>query len=115
MEKRLFVGNLPYSVGESELEAAFAEHGTVVSSVVIRDRESGRSRGFGFIEMETEEMAESAAGALGWIRNGWPPPAGQCRATKEQRKPAALGFWRALVVSGGRERKSLASAGLFHL
>ena len=61
MEKRLFVGNLPYSVGESELEAAFAEHGTVVSSVVIRDRESGRSRGFGFIEMETEEMAESAA------------------------------------------------------
>ena len=64
MEKRLFVGNLSYSVGESELEAAFAEHGTVVSTVVIRDRDSGRSRGFGFIEMETEEMAESAAGAL---------------------------------------------------
>jgi len=64
MEKRLFVGNLPYSVGESELETAFAEHGTVVSAVVIRDRESGRSRGFGFVEMETGEMAESAAGAL---------------------------------------------------
>ena len=64
MEKRLFVGNLPYSIGESELEAAFAEHGTVVSAVVIRDRESGRSRGFGFVEMETDEMAESAAGAL---------------------------------------------------
>ena len=64
MEKRLFVGNLPYSVGERELEAAFAEYGTVVSTVVIRDDESGRSRGFGFIEMETDEMAESAAGAL---------------------------------------------------
>jgi cold-inducible RNA-binding protein len=64
MEKRLFVGNLAYSVGESELEAAFADHGTVVSAVVIRDRETGRSRGFGFVEMETEEMAESAAGAL---------------------------------------------------
>ena len=64
MEKRLFVGNLPYSVGERELEAAFAEYGTVVSSIVIRDDESGRSRGFGFIEMETDEMAESAAGAL---------------------------------------------------
>ena len=64
MEKRLFVGNRPYSVGESELEAAFAEYGTVVSTVVIRDDESGRSRGFGFIEMETDEMAESAAGAL---------------------------------------------------
>lgn len=64
MEKRLFVGNLPYSVDEGELEAAFAEHGTVVSAVVIRDRESGRSRGFGFVEMETEEMAENAIGAL---------------------------------------------------
>jgi RNA recognition motif-containing protein len=64
MEKRLFVGNLPYSVDESGLEAAFADHGTVVSAVVIRDRESGRSRGFGFVEMETEEMAENAVGAL---------------------------------------------------
>ena len=64
MEKRLFVGNLSYSVGESELETAFADHGTVVSAVVIRDRESGRSRGFGFVEMETGEMAEGAAGAL---------------------------------------------------
>ena len=64
MEKRLFVGNLPYSVDESGLEAAFADHGTVVSAVVIRDRESGRSRGFGFVEMETEEMAESAVDAL---------------------------------------------------
>ena len=64
MEKRLFVGNLPYSVDEAQLEAAFAEHGTVVSAVIIRDRESGRSRGFGFVEMETEEMAENAVGAL---------------------------------------------------
>jgi len=64
MEKRLFVGNLPYNLGESDLEAAFADHGTVVSAVVIRDRETGRSRGFGFIEMETEDMAESAQGAM---------------------------------------------------
>ena len=64
MEKRLFVGNLPYSVDERELEAAFAAHGTVVGAVVIRDHESGRSRGFGFVEMETEEMAEIAVGAL---------------------------------------------------
>jgi RNA recognition motif-containing protein len=64
MENRLFVGNLPYGLGESELEAAFADYGTVVSAVVIRDRETGRSRGFGFVEMETEEMAESAQGAM---------------------------------------------------
>lgn len=64
MEKKLFVGNLPYSVGDDELQKAFADHGAVVSVVVIRDRETGRSRGFGFVEMETEEMAEAAAAAL---------------------------------------------------
>lgn len=64
MEKRLFVGNLPYTVGESDLEAAFGDHGTVVTTVIIRDRETGRSRGFGFVEMETEEMAEAAVGAM---------------------------------------------------
>jgi RNA recognition motif-containing protein len=64
MDKKLFVGNLAYSVGDDDLEALFTEHGTVVSAVVIRDRETGRSRGFGFVEMETEEMAETAAGAI---------------------------------------------------
>jgi len=64
MEKRLFVGNLPFSVGEEDLESSFSDHGTVVSAVIIRDRETGQSRGFGFVEMETEEMAETAQGAL---------------------------------------------------
>jgi cold-inducible RNA-binding protein len=64
MEKRLFVGNLPYNVGDSELESVFANHGNVVGAIVIRDDESGRSRGFGFVEMETEEMAENAVGAM---------------------------------------------------
>ena len=64
MEKRLFVGNLAYDVGDKDLEALFAEHGTVVSAGVIRDTETGRSRGFGFVEMETDEMAEAAADAI---------------------------------------------------
>ena len=64
MEKRLFVGNLPYSVDDGILESSFAEHGTVVSAVVISDRETGRSRGFGFVEMESEEMAEAAVEAM---------------------------------------------------
>ena len=64
MEKRLFVGNLPFSVGEKDLENSFSDHGTVVSAVIIRDRETGQSRGFGFVEMETEEMAEVAQGVL---------------------------------------------------
>ena len=64
MQNRLFIGNLPYSVADDELETVFADHGSVVSVAVIRDRETGRSRGFGFVEMETDEMAEKAAGAL---------------------------------------------------
>ena len=64
MEKRLFVGNLPYSMSDADLEGAFAEHGQVVSAVVIRDRETGRSRGFGFVEMDTDEEAEAAQKAL---------------------------------------------------
>jgi len=64
MEKRLFVGNLPYDFAEGDLESAFGEHGQVVSVVVIRDRDTGRSRGFGFVELETEEEAEAAMGAL---------------------------------------------------
>jgi RNA recognition motif-containing protein len=64
MEKRLFVGNLPYSVSEGDLESAFGDYGTVVATVIIRDRETGRSRGFGFVEMETEEMAEAAVAGM---------------------------------------------------
>jgi cold-inducible RNA-binding protein len=64
MEKRLFVGNLPYSMSDADLEKAFSDHGHVVSSVVIRDRETGRSRGFGFVEMESGEEAELAQRAL---------------------------------------------------
>jgi len=63
MEKRLFVGNLPYTVSEGELEDAFAQFGTVVSVNVIRDRDTGRSRGFAFVEMQTEAEAEKAQSA----------------------------------------------------
>jgi len=64
MDTRLFVGNLAYSVGDEELEAAFAAYGTVVSAVVVRDHENDRSRGFAFVEMATEEMARAAASGL---------------------------------------------------
>ena len=64
MEKKLFVGNLPFSVGDGDLESSFADYGTVVSAVVICDGETGRSRGFGFVEMEDGEMAEAAVEAM---------------------------------------------------
>jgi len=61
---KLFVGSLPWSVDDQKLQEAFEEHGEVVSAKVIKDRETGRSRGFGFVEMASEESADSAINAL---------------------------------------------------
>ena len=62
--KKLYVGNLPYSITDSELENLFEPFGTVQSAQVIMDRATGRSKGFGFIEMSSSEEAEAAANAL---------------------------------------------------
>ena len=60
MASKLFVGNLEYSVTGDDLKAAFAGVGTVVDAVVISDKMTGRSRGFGFVEMATDEDAKKA-------------------------------------------------------
>lgn len=60
MNNKLFVGNLPYSATETELKEAFTEAGTVVSVKIITDRESGRSKGFGFVEMSSDAEANVA-------------------------------------------------------
>ncbi len=57
---KLFVGSLPFSVTDESLAEAFAKCGTVVSAKVIMDRDSGRSKGFGFVEMSTDEEAQNA-------------------------------------------------------
>ena len=64
MSTKLFVGSLPWSVDDSQLQATFEAHGTVVSAKIIKDRETGRSRGFGFVEMENETDAKNAINAL---------------------------------------------------
>ena len=64
MSTKLFVGSLPWSVDDQKLQEAFEEHGEVVSAKVIKDRETGRSRGFGFVEMASQESANSAISAL---------------------------------------------------
>lgn len=56
MHVTLFVGNLPFSVGDAELNQIFGSHGEVQSARVINDRETGRSRGFAFVEMETDDI-----------------------------------------------------------
>ncbi len=60
MAMKLYVGGLAYSVTEQELETLFAEFGKVTSSAVIKDRDSGQSKGFGFVEMEDAEAAKKA-------------------------------------------------------
>lgn len=64
MGRKLYVGNLPYSVRESDLEDLFSEHGTVQSAQVITDRDTGRSKGFGFVEMGSDQEAQDAISAL---------------------------------------------------
>src|SRR5258707_15273411 len=64
MSRKLFVGNLPYSVTSERLQEAFSQFGTVSSSKVIVDRETGRSRGFAFLEMETDDQGAAAMQAM---------------------------------------------------
>jgi RNA recognition motif-containing protein len=61
---KLYVGNLPFQTSESELRAAFEEYGQVSSASLVMDRETGRPRGFGFIEMPNDEEARAAINGL---------------------------------------------------
>ena len=70
MGRKLYVGNLDYSMGDSELENLFAPHGTVSSAQVIMDRDTGRSKGFGFVEMGSDAEAQAAIAALNGKDNG---------------------------------------------
>ena len=64
MSTKLFVGSLPWSVNDEELKKTFEKHGTVISAKVIADRDTKRSRGFGFVEMESSSDATNAIKAL---------------------------------------------------
>ncbi len=64
MAKKIYVGNLSYGVTDAMLEQLFAAHGTVQSAQVIMDRDTGRSKGFGFVEMSSDAEAQAAIAAL---------------------------------------------------
>ncbi len=70
MGKKLYVGNLSYQVDGSELEQLFGQHGQVVSAQIINDRDTGRSKGFGFVEMSSDEEAQNAINALNGQEHG---------------------------------------------
>ena len=63
-ENKLYVGNLSFNTTDDALAQLFADHGTVTSASVVTDRETGRSRGFGFVEMTTDQEAQNAIKAL---------------------------------------------------
>jgi RNA recognition motif-containing protein len=64
MSSKIYVGNLPYSVDDASLRHNFSEYGTVSSAKVMMDRDTGRSKGFGFVEMATEPEAQAAINGL---------------------------------------------------
>ena len=70
MAKKLYVGNLSYSTDSSELEQLFGQHGQVLSAQIINDRDTGRSKGFGFVEMANDDEAEAAIAALNGQEHG---------------------------------------------
>ncbi len=64
MQNKLFVGGIPWSAPDQELQELFAPHGEVLSAKIVMDKFTGKSRGFGFVEMATEEQAQAAVAAL---------------------------------------------------
>ena len=87
MGRRLYVGNLPYSTGETELQELFSKAGIVESVRVMRDAATGRARGFAFVEMSTDEEAARAASELNQYQLG-----GRALTVNEARpKPAGGG------------------------
>ena len=70
MGKKLYVGNLAFTVTQDDLVKLFEAHGTVQSAQLIMDRETGQSKGFGFVEMKTEEEAKAAIAALNGQQSG---------------------------------------------
>ena len=85
MGKKLYVGNLSYNVDSSELEQLFSQHGQVTSAQIINDRETGRSKGFGFVEMADDAEADAAIAALnGQQHNGRALTVNEARPREER-------------------------------
>ena len=87
---KMYVGNLPYSVDDAELESMFEEHGPVLSAKVVMDRETGRSRGFGFVEMESDDARKAIDALDGADMGGRPLRVNEARPRED--RPRGGGF-----------------------
>ena len=86
MGRRLYVGNLPYTTGEAELQELFAKAGTVESVRVMRDAATGRARGFAFVEMSTDEEAQESRDRVQPVSDGRAGPYRQRSAAQTGRR-----------------------------
>jgi RNA recognition motif-containing protein len=85
MGKKLYVGNLSWGVTDSQLQEMFAPYGTVASAQVIADRDTGRSKGFGFVEMGTDDEAQAAiSGMNGQLVDGRPLTVNEARPKEDR-------------------------------
>jgi cold-inducible RNA-binding protein len=104
MGRKLFVGNLAFSVGETELKQLFEQKGGVESTAVMRDLDTGRSRGFGFVEMSTDEAAQKAITELnGFEVEGRNLTVNEARPKQERRGPGGGGGRGGNRGGGGRQ------------
>ena len=96
MGRKLYVGNLSYNVDSSSLQEMFAPHGTVESAEIIADRETGRSKGFGFVQMGSDQEAATAISAMnGQTYDGRPLTVNEAKP-REDRPPLRRWRWRRL-------------------
>jgi RNA recognition motif-containing protein len=98
MAKRIYVGGLPYSATDGDLEKLFAAHGTVTSSNVITDKYTGQAKGFGFVEMSTDGEANTAINALNGTTMGGRTLMVNEAKPREERSRNSGGY------GGGRDR-----------
>jgi RNA recognition motif-containing protein len=101
MGRKLYVGNLGYDVDSSTLQQMFSAHGTVSSAQVIADRDTGRSKGFGFVEMSSDDEASAAINALNGKDNGGRPLTVNEAKPRESRSGGGGGYGGG---GGGRSR-----------
>ena len=102
MGKKLYVGSLPYSTTDQQLKEHFSAAGNVESATVISDKFSGRSKGFGFVEMSTDEEAQKAVEMFNGVDMGGRNIVVNEARPLEPRAPRAGGFSRGGSGSGGR-------------
>ncbi|MEX1012131.1 MAG: RNA-binding protein [Waddliaceae bacterium] len=103
MAKKLFVGNLAHELNDNDLKDLFSQHGSVESAQVITDRDTGRSKGFGFVEMGNDEEAQAAIKALnGTDASGRPLTVNEARPRTERPDRGGRGGGGGGYGGGGR-------------